>query len=603
MMKQERTLYLPESTVSDPTRIVFQLDLRHDTLHYYHWVDMEEGEQTEGTIRAFHKVLHEGQIVHPDDLCACERIIQNQTTGLKIKMSDIRLHWGNAGYAWFRIRMISSHNPQDEMHVISGVLESLKDAREAAFAEQTGQDTLFRKAVTSNALLSLGFDGVTGSRMVSDSDILPYWMPQGITLMELIKCLQQQVVYPEDQTRALQLFKAVHTWQESAYHKPFFGDCRLPDLSKQTKDIRWYRIYHAFIKETHTTPACFYLTVFDIHEVKSKEHLIAEQATFDQTTGMLKWCAFENQITCWLQQVKSEGAYAYVCAAVVMIDNTMEVVNKHGYDYLSQKVLALSNSMKAFIHPHEMCGRFGLDGFAVALTGLSLETLGERLRILQIICDTLNREWADLQLCLGSNVEPVSQAEQGDLFLEKAYWAYQTEKDNDSTEKVAQTPSHEITEKVEEKGAGMYVNSRAVPAAQRKHQIFIRTFGHFDVFVDGEAVLFNHSKAKELLALLIDRRGGFLGATEAIACLWEDEPANNTTLSRCRKAALHLKQTLARYGIGYLMETVNGKRHILVELCDCDYYQYLQQTTLGSHKIPESYMNDYSWAEKTIADE
>ena len=39
-------------------------------------------------------------------------------------------------------------------------------------------------------------------------------------------------------------------------------------------------------------------------------------------------------------------------------------------------------------------------------------------------------------------------------------------------------------------------------------RIVIRTFGYFDIFVDGETIPFSCKKAKELLALLVDRMGG-----------------------------------------------------------------------------------------------
>ena len=35
-------------------------------------------------------------------------------------------------------------------------------------------------------------------------------------------------------------------------------------------------------------------------------------------------------------------------------------------------------------------------------------------------------------------------------------------------------------------------------------RIVIRTFGYFDIFVDGETIPFSCKKAKELLALLVD---------------------------------------------------------------------------------------------------
>ena len=51
-------------------------------------------------------------------------------------------------------------------------------------------------------------------------------------------------------------------------------------------------------------------------------------------------------------------------------------------------------------------------------------------------------------------------------------------------------------------------------------RIVIRTFGYFDIFVDGETIPFSCKKAKELLALLVDRRGGFVTtvARESASC-------------------------------------------------------------------------------------
>ena len=45
-------------------------------------------------------------------------------------------------------------------------------------------------------------------------------------------------------------------------------------------------------------------------------------------------------------------------------------------------------------------------------------------------------------------------------------------------------------------------------AARQKKRVYARTFGRFDVFIDGEAVYFPNAKAKELLALCVDHRGG-----------------------------------------------------------------------------------------------
>ena len=103
----------------------------------------------------------------------------------------------------------------------------------------------------------------------------------------------------------------------------------------------------------------------------------------------------------------------------------------------------------------------------------------------------------------------------------------------------------------------------------------IRAFGYFDVFVGGKPIPFRNKKAKELLALLVDRRGGYVSSEEAISFLWEDEPVTPVTLARYRKVALRLKNTLAEYGIPGIVEAVDGKRRIVTELVRCDLYDYL----------------------------
>lgn len=137
------------------------------------------------------------------------------------------------------------------------------------------------------------------------------------------------------------------------------------------------------------------------------------------------------------------------------------------------------------------------------------------------------------------------------------------------------------------------------PTASR---VRIRTFGYFDVFVDDKPIAFRNEKSKELLALLVDRRGGFVSSEEAIGFLWEDEPANSVTLARYRKVALRLKNLLEEYGISEIVESVNGKRRIAAEKIQCDLYDYLSGREDFAHLFKGSYLTNYSWGENTLAE-
>ncbi len=130
----------------------------------------------------------------------------------------------------------------------------------------------------------------------------------------------------------------------------------------------------------------------------------------------------------------------------------------------------------------------------------------------------------------------------------------------------------------------------------------IRAFGYFDVFVGGRPIPFRNKKAKELLALLVDRRGGYVSSEEAISFLWEDEPVTPVTLARYRKVALRLKNTLAEYGIPGIVEAVDGKRRIVTELVRCDLYDYLSGDEKYAQLFKGCYLTNYSWGENTLAE-
>lgn len=138
--------------------------------------------------------------------------------------------------------------------------------------------------------------------------------------------------------------------------------------------------------------------------------------------------------------------------------------------------------------------------------------------------------------------------------------------------------------------------------AQESAVVEIHTFGYFDIFVSGRPIMFKSEKAKELLAILVDRRGGYVTADEAISLLWEDEPASPVVLSRYRKIALRLKNTLEEYGVSQIVESVNGKRRLSTEYVDCDLYRYLSAPQENVSLFHGSYLTNYSWGEITLGE-
>lgn len=135
---------------------------------------------------------------------------------------------------------------------------------------------------------------------------------------------------------------------------------------------------------------------------------------------------------------------------------------------------------------------------------------------------------------------------------------------------------------------------------RRKRRIYVRTFGHFDLFVDERPVMFRSNKAKELLALLIDRQGGTVNTDQIICALWEERPNDEATQNLCSKAFRSLKKELNEYGIQEILINKRGIRSVDTALFECDLYNLLSGDEDAKKQFYGEYMADYSWAEERI---
>jgi len=133
-----------------------------------------------------------------------------------------------------------------------------------------------------------------------------------------------------------------------------------------------------------------------------------------------------------------------------------------------------------------------------------------------------------------------------------------------------------------------------------KNRTYVRTFGNFDLFVDGNLVNFNRSKAKELLAYLVDRRGSSVTTPEAYSILWEDFDYAPGAKDKVQHVKKDLKDILCSYGIGDILLCSWNGLAVDVKKIDCDYYNYLDGRYKPSQGFFGEYMTQYSWAENTL---
>lgn len=142
--------------------------------------------------------------------------------------------------------------------------------------------------------------------------------------------------------------------------------------------------------------------------------------------------------------------------------------------------------------------------------------------------------------------------------------------------------------------------ARRLAGKSEKKNVFIRTFGRFEVFVDGKPVAFKSSKAKELLALLVDRNGGIVSTEEMLAYLWEDKADSDSNRSLCRKVIQRLRNNLEEAGIEEIMLHHKHGKSIAKDKLECDYFLFLEGKPEGIDAFKGEYMSNYSWGEMTL---
>lgn len=133
-----------------------------------------------------------------------------------------------------------------------------------------------------------------------------------------------------------------------------------------------------------------------------------------------------------------------------------------------------------------------------------------------------------------------------------------------------------------------------------KRGVFIRTFGHFDVFINGAVVHFRNSKAKEMLALLVDRQGGIVTMEQAIDIIWQDKAYDNKVKSLYRTAIADLRRTLSDFDMENLITVGRACININLGEYNCDLNYLLHGNEEWISKFNGEYMMDYSWGEGTL---
>jgi two-component SAPR family response regulator len=128
--------------------------------------------------------------------------------------------------------------------------------------------------------------------------------------------------------------------------------------------------------------------------------------------------------------------------------------------------------------------------------------------------------------------------------------------------------------------------------------VLARTFGTFELCINGTPIAFERARSKELLALLVDRRGSMTRA-EIHAVLWEDAPYDRAAQKQLDVVIRSLKKTLLNHHLDQILEMKSGTLRVVPQEFECDMYRLLAGDIEAVNAYQGEYMSSYSWASTT----
>ncbi len=137
-----------------------------------------------------------------------------------------------------------------------------------------------------------------------------------------------------------------------------------------------------------------------------------------------------------------------------------------------------------------------------------------------------------------------------------------------------------------------------IPVVSQTEGLFVRCFGEFEVFYNGEPVKFGRSKSKELFAFLIHKRGDTVSNADIRAALWGDEMEEENQKKYLTQIVFDLKNKLRELGYGDVLIRSRDSYSVSTTGYVCDYYNALKSDPGSMESYEGEYMERYSWAHR-----
>ncbi|MEI6101629.1 MAG: response regulator [Eubacteriales bacterium] len=136
---------------------------------------------------------------------------------------------------------------------------------------------------------------------------------------------------------------------------------------------------------------------------------------------------------------------------------------------------------------------------------------------------------------------------------------------------------------------------------ETKGKPYVRCFGSFEIFMDGQAVTWRNLKAREVLAFLVHKEGVPVSWEIIADAVWPEYNFDKAHVNFHSTMYL-LRKRLVELGIGQILECARGNYRVRTDMIRCDYYE--SKEGRGKHPYGKGYMeeNGYIWAYERAAE-
>lgn len=587
----ERYRYLSECN----DVITFDYDVNADTMSYTLFSDVLG--KREMLIRNYISNPKGSKALHSDDVLPFREALRCVNNGA-LRCMEIRSDFYHTGHRWYRARFVGIENEQGKVIRIVGRIDDIQyeKQRELNLMAAAEKEASLRLFLTANAVFSLQFDMDTGKRVLSVGEDPTDLFSEKMTLTELFGYIYKKV-HPDDRENIVNCYDAQTIEMATKNnHGRISFDCRSESFNNQYSGYRWMGVNYIYFRTSISKQYHILIYIIDIHDKKTAQLELIDRSKRDQLTGLLNREAFSEYCSSFNKK-RDEAVYKDGTKDLfILIDiDSFRLINAtYGHLYGDNILKQVANTISA-ICAENVCARFGGNVFGVYMQQAeSYRKTQERIRILQNALTQKLDENMELRVSFGVALSPDDGVSFEELYA-KADAALNYAKERGGGQCIFYSKKLDDLPRRKRSLAPVDKPSENIP------RVYIRTFGFFDVFIDGKAVVFEHAKAKELLAILVDRQGGFVSSADAISFLWEEESLNKLTQARYRKAAMWLKEILAKYNAEDIIESSRGIRRIIPEKVDCDLYNYLTGKPEYAKLFNGYYMTNYSWGEMTLS--